>query len=182
MQNPAWRNVLAGQAIEARPVEPVSLAPAQQGMPPSAADLAPEGVQSQQVSRNCMVRKVAIPDPLKPCADDRHRFMPSLVKLFADRRQRCSHTLLARQTHDLELPVTVRPATVREPQKVERLRPCPRSHRRSAAKRPNSIRRVLSGCKVSANFANRSRRSSRNARAVRTFSKSRHCHRLTAPR
>ena len=34
MQNPAWRDVLTGEAIEARPVEPVSLTSAQQGMPP----------------------------------------------------------------------------------------------------------------------------------------------------
>jgi hypothetical protein len=105
MQNPAWRDVLAGQPIEARPVEPVPLTSAQQSMPPSATDLAAEAIQSQQIRRNCMVRKVAIQDPLKPRTDDRHGFVPPLVELVTDRGQRRSHTLLGRQTHDLELPL-----------------------------------------------------------------------------
>ena len=58
MQNPAGRDVLTGKAIETGPVEPVPLTPAQQGMPPCAADLAAEAVQSQQVRRDCMVREV----------------------------------------------------------------------------------------------------------------------------
>jgi hypothetical protein len=66
MQNPTGRDVLAGKAIETGPVEPVPLAPAQQGMPPCAAYLAAEAVQSQQVRRDCMIREVSIQDPLKP--------------------------------------------------------------------------------------------------------------------
>ena len=54
MQNPARRDVLTGEAIETRPVEPVPLTSAQQGMPPSAADLVAEAVQSKQVRRDCM--------------------------------------------------------------------------------------------------------------------------------
>ena len=41
--------------------------------------------------------------------------------------------------------------------------PSPRRARRAAAKRPNSIRRVLSGCSDSENSANRSRMASQNA-------------------
>jgi hypothetical protein len=108
MQDPAWRDVLAGEAIEPRPVEPVPLASPQQSVPPSAAHLVSKAVQSQQVGRNCMVRKVAIQDPLQPRTHDRHRFVPPLVELVADRGQRCSHTLLGRQSHDLELPLLVR--------------------------------------------------------------------------
>jgi hypothetical protein len=59
MQNPACRDVLAGKAIEPRSVERVSLTSAQQSVPPCAADLAAETVQSQQVRRNCMARKKA---------------------------------------------------------------------------------------------------------------------------
>src|SRR5436309_11924603 len=70
-----------------------------------------------------MVRKVAIQDPLKPPTNDRHRFMPPLVELVANRGQRRSHTLLGRQSHDLELPLLVRPTTVSESQEVKRLRP-----------------------------------------------------------
>ena len=103
MQNPAWRYVLTGEAIEARPVEPVSLTSSQQSMPPSAADFTAEAVQSQQIRRNCVVREVTIQDPLKPLAHDGHWFVPSLVELVPDRGQRRSHTLLGRQPHDLEL-------------------------------------------------------------------------------
>jgi hypothetical protein len=60
-----------------------------------------------------MVREVAIQHPLKPRTNHRHRFVPSLVELVTDRGQRCSHTLLGRQSHDLELPLLVRPTTVR---------------------------------------------------------------------
>jgi hypothetical protein len=63
-----------------------------------------------------MVRKVAIQDPLKPHANDRHRFMPPLVELVTDRGQRRSHALLGRQSHDLELPLLVGPTTVGESQ------------------------------------------------------------------
>jgi hypothetical protein len=122
MQNPAWRDVLTGEAIEPGPVEPVPLTSPEQGMPPSAADLASETIQSQQVCRNCMVREVAIQDPLKPPANDGHGFVPSLKELLTDRGHRCPHTLLGRQSHDLELSLLVRSTTMREPQEVERLR------------------------------------------------------------
>ena len=69
-----------------------------------------------------MVRKVAIQDPLEPRTNQRHRFMPPSIELVTDRGQRRSHTLLGRQSHDLELPLLVGPATVSESQEVERLR------------------------------------------------------------
>jgi hypothetical protein len=47
--------------------------------------------------------------------------------------------------------------------------PRPRRARRSAAKRPNSIRRVLSGCSANANFSNRSRRSARKRLASLSY-------------
>src|SRR6266513_2362243 len=47
--------------------------------------------------------------------------------------------------------------------------PSPRRWRRSAAKRPNSMSRVFSGCSVSANFSNRSRISSRKRRDYRAL-------------
>ncbi len=69
-----------------------------------------------------MVLEVAIQDPLKPCTNHRHGFMPSLVELVPDRGQRRSHTLLGRQPDDLELSLSVRSTAMREPEKVERLR------------------------------------------------------------
>jgi hypothetical protein len=63
MQNPAGRDVLTSEAIEAGPVEPVPLASAHQSMPPSATYLLAKAIQSQQVRRNCMVRKITIQDP-----------------------------------------------------------------------------------------------------------------------
>ena len=70
-----------------------------------------------------MVREVSIQDPLKPRANDRHWFVSALVELVPDRGHRRSHSLLSRQSHDLELSLLVSPATMREPQEVERLRP-----------------------------------------------------------
>src|SRR3569833_2324818 len=49
--------------------------------------------------------------------------------------------------------------------------PSPRRARSLAAKRPNSIKRVFSGCNVSANFSNRSRKSARKRRASPSYSK-----------
>src|ERR1043166_5827422 len=49
--------------------------------------------------------------------------MPPLVELVADRGQRRSHTLLGRQSHDLELPLLVGPTKMSESQEVERFRP-----------------------------------------------------------
>ena len=69
-----------------------------------------------------MVREVAIQDPLKPSTNNRHGFVPSLVELDANRRHRCSHPLLGRQPHDLELSLSVRSTTMRKAQEVERLR------------------------------------------------------------
>ena len=63
MQNPTGRDVLAGQPIETRLVEPVSLTSAQQSVPPCATHFAAEAVQSQQVGRDRMIRKFQ--DPLQ---------------------------------------------------------------------------------------------------------------------
>jgi hypothetical protein len=104
MQNPAWRDILTGEAIETGPVEPVPLTPTQQAMPPSAANLRTKAIQPQQVRWDCMVRKVAMQHPVKPRANNRHGLVPPLLELVADGGQRCSHALLGRQTHDLELP------------------------------------------------------------------------------
>ena len=81
MQHSAGRDVLAGEPVEAGPVEPVPLASAQQGMPPCATHLGAEGIQPKQVRRNCMIREVPIQDPLKPRANNGH----GLVSLLARR-------------------------------------------------------------------------------------------------
>ena len=46
MQSPAGREVLAGEAIEAFPVEPGTLTPAKQSMAPSPPHFASEAIQS----------------------------------------------------------------------------------------------------------------------------------------
>jgi hypothetical protein len=65
---PGMTGVHTGEAIVTRPLEPAPLTSPQKGMPPRAAYLVTEAVQSQQVCRDCMVREVAIQDPLKPRA------------------------------------------------------------------------------------------------------------------
>ena len=84
-------------------------------MQPGAADFGAKASQSQQVRRNCVVLEVAIQDPLKPCTNHRHGFVPSLVERLPDRGQRGTHTLLGRQPDDLELTLSVRSTAVREP-------------------------------------------------------------------
>jgi hypothetical protein len=83
----------------------VPLASAQQGMPSCATDLGAEAIQSQQVRWNCMVRKVAIQDALKPRTNQRHGFVPPLEELFANRGQGRSQTLLGRHSNALEFPL-----------------------------------------------------------------------------
>ena len=59
---------------------------------------------------------------------------------------------------DRKRPFPGLPAEMREAQEVERLRlPLAPPSRRSAAKRPNSIRRVFSGCSSRPNFSQRAR-------------------------
>ena len=117
-------------------------------MPPCAADLTAEAVQSQQVRRNCMVREVAIQDPLKPLADDGHGFVPTLVELVRIAVSVARIRFLAVNRTTWNLPCRSVPQQWRESQKVERLRPAlpplaPPFRRKSA----KLDQRVLSGCK-----------------------------------
>lgn len=90
MQNPEWRHVLAGKAIEASLVEPVSLTSAQRSLPSSAADFTTEAVPSQRIPTNGMVREGSIQDALTPLAHDGRGFAPSMVELIPDRGRRTS--------------------------------------------------------------------------------------------
>ena len=69
-----------------------------------------------------MVREVAIQNSLQPKTSDRHGFLPPLMELFANRGQRCSHTLLSRQPNELELSLLVGSTTMRNSEEVERFR------------------------------------------------------------
>src|SRR5215470_7698159 len=122
MQNSAGREVLADETTETFPVEPVTLASAQESMPPSAADLTTEAVQSFEVGRNCVVREVSAQDSLQPGTDHRHRFVPPPIQDVANRRERSPHPFLHGDALDQELPLQVRSTTMREAEKVERLR------------------------------------------------------------
>src|ERR1035438_899798 len=92
-------------------------------MPPCAAHLGAEAVQPHQVCGNGVILEVSVYDPLQPCTDDRHGFVPLPVQCIANRRHRLPHPLLRREANDLELSSSVCSTTMREPQKVERLRP-----------------------------------------------------------
>src|SRR5207245_3411873 len=129
--------------------------------------MVPEHVQCSRIGRHCVVVEVAaddVPQPL-PLFGDWLLHAPPHLRF--DHLELCLHAVPPGFPFDLEFALPSLAANEGEAQEVEGLRlaePAPQ-RRRSAAKRPNSMSRVFSGCSVSANFCNRSRISSRKWRA-----------------
>jgi hypothetical protein len=92
-------------------------------MPPCAAHFGAKSFQPHQVRGDGVVLEVSVYDPLQPCSDGGHRFVPLPVQGIANRRHRRPHPFLRREANDLELSFSVCSTAMREPQKVERLRP-----------------------------------------------------------
>src|SRR5579883_2719369 len=135
-------------------------------MPPCLADLIPERRDCPTVRRHRMVVEVASHDLPQPSSLlwNRPVHAPSqdLLHLFELR----PHAVAPGPAFDQELTPTRLPQMKVKPRKLKVSGlPSPRRLRLSAAKRPNSISRVFSGCNDSANFANRTRISSRKRRA-----------------
>jgi len=116
------RYVAAGEPIEALPGQPVSLAPSEQGVPPSAANLAAETLQSPEIAWDRVVVEIPLHHSVQPRADDGDRLVPSPHQCGSNGRQRRAQALLRREANDLEPTLAVRSTAVREPEKVERLR------------------------------------------------------------
>ncbi len=113
-----------------------------------------------------MVEEVALYDRLEPLTRSRDRLVPAPAEVLLDLLQLRPQALGDRPALHGKVPLPVLPADMREAQKVERFRlPFSLSFPVRSAYRPNSIRRVLSGCSSSPNLPSRSRRSSRKRSA-----------------
>jgi hypothetical protein len=150
------------QNKQARPVDPVFLAPAAKGTPPESKHPIAEHTQTLEVSRYRVVVEVALDDRLKPLSGLGHGIVHALTELLLNLSQLGSHALADRRAPHHEAPPSVLPADVLKPRKsnVSGL-PSPLRSRFCSANRPNSIRRVLSGWSSRPNFPSRSRKFSR---------------------
>src|SRR4051812_3504961 len=173
-----------GHLRHPRPCEPVFLAAPPQRAPPQVDHMVAEGHEGTAVRWHRMISKVAVDHLRQPAPLDGDRLMHAPPQHVLD------------PPLELEGAPAGPPADVGEPQEAERLRfaepaprrdrpqmwvnprkqnvsglPSPRWARRSAAKRPNAIRRVLSGCNVSANSSKRARIASRKRWASASCSK-----------
>src|SRR3954464_13583724 len=161
-----------GQLRHPRPCEPVFLAAPPQRAPPQVGHMVAEGHDGTTVRWHRMVSKVAVDHLRQPAPLDRDRLMHAPPQHVLDPPQGRPHAVGAALPLELEGAPAGSPADVGEPQEAERLRLAePALARRSAAKRPNAIRRVLSGRNVSANSSKRARIASRKRRASASCSK-----------
>jgi hypothetical protein len=115
------RHVTVSEPLEALPRHPALLAPPKQGVPPCAADLTAEAVQSPEIAWDRVVVEVALHHTVQPLPDLGDGLVPP-HQGSSNGRQRRAHPLLRRQANDLEPSLSVRSTAVREPEKVERLR------------------------------------------------------------
>lgn len=143
--------------LELPPVPAASLTPPAKLPQPHAQHFVPECFQSILVTRYGVVIENALstlaPIPSNHRLQPLHRVFGRVVQTHPQlppnflqlRRHALAHCLPRRH----EVPgLMILPTSVSEPQKVKGFRLLfPRLARRSAAYRPNSIRRVLSGCK-----------------------------------
>src|SRR5262245_3309590 len=119
-----------------------------------------------------MVGKVAPNDLRQPTPLFGDRLVHAPPQLLLDLAELCLHAVAPGFPFKLEFPLRVCPQMNTKPRnlKVSGL-PSPRRARLAAAKRPNSIRRVLSGCNDSENSSNRVRIASQKRRASASCSK-----------
>src|SRR4051794_28993219 len=148
------------------PREPTLLAATPQRAPPEVGDMVPERVQCTRIGRHGVIVEVAAHDPLQPSPLLGDRLVHALPQLVLDHPQLRLHAVPPAPPPKLEFTCMGVPASEGEAlkSKVSGL-PSPSRLRRSAAKPPNSINRVFSGCSDNANSRNRSRISSRKHRA-----------------
>src|SRR5262245_13046474 len=143
---------------EAVPSPPAPLAAAANLTQPETEYSLPERSKAPLVTGNGVVLEVSSHHRLQPFRRLRQRIMPPAPQLGMDLLQLPGHRLVDGEADYLEparRPVC--PPDVGETEKVEVSGlPSPRAFLRSAAKRPNSIRRVFSGWSCNPNLAMRS--------------------------
>ena len=166
MKNTRLWNPPISQFSHPRPRQVVLLAPMDQHGPPEPNHPIAECGQTVGVARYRVVVEVALHDRLEPfpvCATGSCMRLRSCCLISS---QLGPHPLADRFALHRKVPVPVLPADMRESQKIERLGlPFSSLVPVCSANRPNSIRRVLSGCSSSPNFPSRSRNSSRKRSA-----------------
>src|SRR5436853_2703029 len=149
------------------PRQPVPLTASSQTLEPFHADVIAECREQVSVRRYREVGKVAFDHGCEPPPLLVDRLMPVLSQRFLELPKLGLHPLSLCLAPELEVgAVLLGAAVVVNPKKSNVSGfPLPRSARRSAAYLPNSIRRVFSGCRLSANLAKRSLRSFRKRSA-----------------
>ena len=111
---PTVRYVAVSEPVEAIPGQPVPLAPPKQGVPPGAANLTAEALQSSEIGGDRMVVEVALNHAIQPLADLDDGFVPPPRQSGPNGRQRRPHPLLRHEANDLEPPLTIGSTAMRE--------------------------------------------------------------------
>src|SRR6516164_11713032 len=154
------------QSAHSGPIGPALLSPASECPAPESYHPIAKYAESAQVFRDRVVFEVTLYDRLEPFPRLRGLIMHTRSQLLLDFLQLGCHALGDRLALEGEFLILGLPADMREAQEAERFGlPSPLFFRLSSANRPNSIRRVLSGCSSNPNFCSRSVRCSRKRSA-----------------
>ena len=166
MSNTGRGKPAGDEPIERRPGEAILLAAPAEAPPPQPFDPTPEGGERLDVVGHGVIGKVASHDLPQPGALLVVRRVQAAAQDLFDLAQLGLQPVARVFRRRENLPFRVRPQMWVKPRKLKVSGlPSPRRSRLTAAKRPNSIRRVLSGCRLSAKLSNRCRRSVRNRTA-----------------
>jgi len=104
MERTRWGKPSLSQYKEARPVDPVFLAPSANGTPPESKHPIAEHAQTREVSRYRVVVEVALDDRLEPLSDWGHGIVPALTESLLNLSQLGSQALADRRAPHHESP------------------------------------------------------------------------------
>src|SRR5215813_3806022 len=167
MEDMRFREPLVDQLLYSFPREAVPLAAPPEHAKPEMGDVVPEPCKCATIRRYRMVVEVACNDLLQPLSLFGNWLMHPLSQFLLNLLQLSLHAVPPGLPLDQEVTAPGFAADEGKPQEVEGLRftkPTP-FLRLVAAKRPNSISLVLSGCSDSENSFSRARMISRKRRA-----------------
>jgi len=119
MKRARLRKPTLSQCKDARPRDPVFLAPAAKSTPPMRQHPIPKHPQTLEVSWYRVVVEVASDDRLEPLSGLRHGIVHALAKLLLNLSQFGTHALADRRAPYHEAAQAVLPADVREAWEVE---------------------------------------------------------------
>lgn len=104
MERTWLRKPALSQYKEARPIDPVFVAPATNGTPPESKHPIAKHAQTLEVSRYRVVVEVALDDRLEPLSGVGHGIVHALTKLLLNLSQLGSHALADRRAPHHESP------------------------------------------------------------------------------